>query len=148
FQQAEKGLPNNIDVTEAIALIQRRLGHWDEAIVALRRIIELDPRDIDAYNTLALTYSALRRFPETLATVDRALALEPANTDALGLKASVFLATGDLRAVEPFLATPGTEPHMPGTGSGRPDWGDPASFRRGCAMPMERLTAPLSAKTR
>src|SRR5438270_5600480 len=61
FQQAEKGLPNNVDVIEAIALIQRRLGHWDEAIAGLRRIIELDPRDIDAYNTLALTYSALRR---------------------------------------------------------------------------------------
>src|SRR5207248_3799320 len=31
FQQAEKGLPNNVDVIKAIALIQRRLGHWDEA---------------------------------------------------------------------------------------------------------------------
>ena len=34
FQQAEKGLPNNVDVINAIALIQRRLGHWDEAIDA------------------------------------------------------------------------------------------------------------------
>src|SRR5207237_845824 len=56
FQQAEKGLPNNVDVIEAIGRIQRRLGHWEEAIVALRRIIELDPRDIAAYNTLAVTY--------------------------------------------------------------------------------------------
>ena len=32
FQQAEKGLPNNVDVTNAIAFIQRRLGHWEEAI--------------------------------------------------------------------------------------------------------------------
>src|SRR5438477_10932971 len=46
FQQAEQGLPKNVDITSAIGLIQRRLGHWDEAIVALRRAIELDTRDI------------------------------------------------------------------------------------------------------
>src|SRR5437667_3417963 len=47
FQQAEKGLPNNVDVIRGIALIQRRLGHWEEAIAELRRAVELDPRNID-----------------------------------------------------------------------------------------------------
>ncbi len=46
FQQAEKGLPNNADVIEAIAVVQRRLGHWDEAIAEQRRVVELDPRNI------------------------------------------------------------------------------------------------------
>src|SRR5438094_5761682 len=32
FQQAQKGLPNNADINNALALIQRRLGHWEEAI--------------------------------------------------------------------------------------------------------------------
>jgi len=48
FQQAEQGLPNNVDVNIAIGLIQRRLGHWDEAIAELRRAVELDPRNIAA----------------------------------------------------------------------------------------------------
>src|SRR5205823_8850405 len=56
FQQAEKDLPNDVDIIFAIALIQRRLGHWEEAIAGLRRAIELDPRNINAYNTLAITY--------------------------------------------------------------------------------------------
>ena len=90
FQQAEKGLPNNVDITNAIALIQRRLGHWDEAIDRFRRVVELDPRNTNAYNTLANTYNALRRFPEALATLDRVLAWEPTNADALGLKARPF----------------------------------------------------------
>src|SRR5207302_10372341 len=34
FQQAEKGLPNNVDVNLAIAFIHRRLGHWEDAIDA------------------------------------------------------------------------------------------------------------------
>ena len=103
FQQAEKGLPNNVDITNAIALIQRRLGHWEEAIDRFRRVVELDPRNTNAYNSLAVTYSALRRFPEALATLDRVLAWEPTNADALRLKAGALWATGDLQAVEPLL---------------------------------------------
>jgi TolB-like protein/Flp pilus assembly protein TadD len=146
FQQAEKGLPNNVDVIEAISLIQRRLGHWDEAIVALRRAIELDPRNINAYNTLALTYSALRRFPEALATADRALAFEPANTQALGVKAFVFWAMGDLQAVEPLLANPGTEPLIPGPES--PVRGVQALFQRRYAAAIEMLSSAVAARTK
>src|SRR2546423_7726769 len=110
FQRAEQGLPNNLDVIRGIALIQRRLGHWDEAIAELRRAVELDPRNIDASSGLALTCMAVRRFTEALASVDRVLALEPTNTDALGLKARAFRATGDLQAVESLLANPGISP--------------------------------------
>src|SRR4029079_18184091 len=67
FQQAEKGLPNNVDITNAIAVLQRRLGHWEEAIDRFRRVVELDPRNTNAYNSLATTYRSLRRFPEALA---------------------------------------------------------------------------------
>jgi len=146
FQQAERGLPNNIDVIEAIGFIQRRLGHWDEAIVALRRIIELDPRVGHAYNSLAVTYTALRRFPEALATVDRALAWEPANTGALGVKASVFWATGDLQAVEPLLANPGTEPRVPGLGW--PVRGVQALFQRRYAAAIETFSSAVAAETK
>ena len=62
FQQAEKGLPNNVDITIAIAFIQRRLGHWEEAIDRLRRAVELDPRNTNAYNALAATYSCAAPF--------------------------------------------------------------------------------------
>jgi len=146
FQQAERGLPNNVDVIEAIGFIQRRLEHWEEAIVALRRAIELDPRDINAYNNLALTYSALHRFPEALATVDRALAWEPANTDALGLKASVFWATGDFQAVEPLLANPGTEPRVPVVWW--PVRGVQALFQRRYAAAIEILSSAVAAETK
>jgi TolB-like protein/Flp pilus assembly protein TadD len=146
FQQAEQGLPNNVDITNAIGLIQRRLGHWDEAIVTLRRVIELDPRDINAYNTLALTYVVVRRFPEALATVGRALALEPANTDALGVKALVFWATGDLQAVEPLLANPGTEPVVPGGGS--PVRGLQTLFQRRYVAAIEIFSSAVAAKTK
>ena len=56
FQQAERGLPNNVDVIEAMALVQRRLGRWEEAIGGFRRVIELDPR----IQTRLITISRLR----------------------------------------------------------------------------------------
>src|SRR5207253_8461457 len=110
FQQAEKGLPNNVDIIYAIALIQRRLGHWEEAIDRFRRVVALDPRNINACLGLAVTYSSLRRFPEALATVDRILAWEPAYEPALFVKARALWATGDLQAVEPLLTNPGIDP--------------------------------------
>ena len=111
FQQAEKGLPNSADVIEAIAALQRRLGHWDEAIAEQRRLVELDPRSIHAARILARTYRMLRRFPEALATVDRVLAWDPTKGSLLSTKAEVFLATGDLHAAEPLLlANPGLDP--------------------------------------
>jgi tetratricopeptide (TPR) repeat protein/predicted Ser/Thr protein kinase len=111
FQHAERGLPNSADVILAIAALQRRLGHWDEAIAELRRAIELDPRNIQASNNLAETYRFLRRFPEALAAVDRILARAPTNDGALSMKAEVFLATGDLQAAEPLLlANPQLDP--------------------------------------
>src|SRR5437870_5254420 len=68
FQQAEQGLPNNLDVIRAMALIQRPRAHWDEAIAELRRAVELDPRNIDVSSALAMTYRAVRRFTEALAS--------------------------------------------------------------------------------
>jgi TolB-like protein/Tfp pilus assembly protein PilF len=104
FRQAEQGLPNSTDVIEAIARLQRALGHWDEAVANLQRAIELDPRDVRASNNLALTYCAMRRFPDALATLDRVLAWDPTNARALLTKADALVAIGDLQAAEPLLA--------------------------------------------
>jgi TolB-like protein/thioredoxin-like negative regulator of GroEL len=116
FQQAEIGLPNSFDVIEAMAALQRRLGHWDEAIAEQRRAVELDPRNIHASWSLATTYRMLRRFPEALATVDRVLAWDPTKGSLLSTKAEVFLATGDLHAAEPLLlANPELDPILRAT---------------------------------
>ncbi len=113
FRQAERALPNSADVILALAALQRRLGHWDEAVAEQRRAVGLDPRNFHASFNLVTTYMTLRRFPEALAETDRVLAWAPTNFGALSQKAEVFLATGDLQAAEPLLlANPQLDPFL------------------------------------
>jgi TolB-like protein/Tfp pilus assembly protein PilF len=139
FQQAERGLPNSADVIEAIAALQRRLGHWDEAIAEQRRLVELDPRSIHAAWSLATTYRMLRRFPEALATVDRVLAWDPTKGSLLSTKAEVFLATGNLQAAESILlANPTLDPTLRA---------GPPLFQRRYAAAIEILSKALATET-
>src|SRR5438876_4860217 len=140
FQQAENGLPNSADVIEALAALQRRLGHWDEAVAEQRRAVELDPRNIHACWDLASTYRCLRRFPEALATADWALAWVPANRDLglVSMKAEIFLATGDLQAMEPLLANPRLDPTLQAVY---------ALFQRRYAAAIVILSKPLATET-
>jgi TolB-like protein/class 3 adenylate cyclase/Tfp pilus assembly protein PilF len=114
FQRAEQGLPNNVDILQALVLIQRRLGHWDDSLEAAHRAVELDPRNVASSIVLAETYRIMRRFPEELATADRILAFEPTNEDAFWLKTRAYWSMGDLNAVEPLLANPGFPPELRG----------------------------------
>jgi TolB-like protein/cytochrome c-type biogenesis protein CcmH/NrfG len=107
FQLAEKTLPNDVEVLRAIGLIQRRFGHWDEAIAALRRVVELDPRNIESAGELAATYMAKRRFPDALAVADHILTVDPSNTQATGLKVFCLWAQGKVEAADSLLANPG-----------------------------------------
>ena len=104
FQLAEQGFPNNADVLAAIGLIQRRFGHWDEAITALRRVVELDPRNIQSASTLASIYLIVRHFSDALAIADHILAVEPANADAIGIKLRCFWTMGNLQAADALVA--------------------------------------------
>jgi len=138
FQQAGQGLPNSADVIKAIGLIHRRVGHWDESIVWLRRAVELDPRNVDAYVGLMITLRSLRRFPEAIAAADQVLAWEPTNVPALRNKAKAFWATGDFKAVEPLLlANPSFRPYLDSS---------QAFFQRRYAAAIEILSKALADK--
>jgi TolB-like protein/class 3 adenylate cyclase/Tfp pilus assembly protein PilF len=106
FQLAEINLPNNVDVLKAIGLIQRRLGHWDQAIAVLRRVVELDPRNINLASTLALTYMAVRHFSDAAAIADHILTVEPTNASGIGIKAFALWSMGDLEATDALAASP------------------------------------------
>ena len=112
FQLAEKSLPNNVDALRAIGLIQRRFGHWDEAIAVLRRVVELDPRNIESAGILATTYMGKRRFSDALAVSDHILAIEPSNIPAIWLKTFSLWALGKSEAADVFLTNSDAPLHL------------------------------------
>ncbi|HUL71128.1 MAG TPA: protein kinase [Gemmatimonadales bacterium] len=81
LERARQALPNDGDLTQAIAYIHRRKGNWNEAIAGLKRAIELDPHSVDALVDLAKTQQMTGAYADAERSLNRAVALFP---DALG----------------------------------------------------------------
>jgi serine/threonine-protein kinase len=98
FRIAHAADPGNGDLAWARALVERRLGQWDQAIAGFRRALELDPRS--AVKTLDLFEVHLRRREYAAAEryLNRALELEP-KSPVYAFRALLLVARdGDLEA--------------------------------------------------
>ena len=95
FDEASKRLPNNAQVLEAIALVVRRMGRWDEALSMMQQAMQLDPRNMDILLELAQTFLLpMRRFAEARAVLDRGLLIAPDNAQVIARKARTYLNEG------------------------------------------------------
>jgi TolB-like protein/class 3 adenylate cyclase len=110
FQLAEQSLPNDVEVLKAIGLIQRRLGHLDEALAMFRRVFELDPRNIDSARNLAVIYMGTRRYPDAVAMAEHILAIEPSTAIAIQIKTFSLWAMGKTEAAGAFLISSSAAP--------------------------------------
>ena len=77
--KAARALPNNPQIFTFLGRIDRRQGHWDEAVRNLERAVDLDPRNPERLDDLGHTYFLLRRYGEAIAIYNRALPLQPQN---------------------------------------------------------------------
>lgn len=104
--KAEQSLPNEAQVFKFLGLIQRRQGHWNEAVRNLERVVELDPRNVDGLGNLAQAYYDLRRYNESIATFDRIAQLEPGNPAVRTFRASIERAAqGDVASLRAVINT-------------------------------------------
>jgi serine/threonine protein kinase/Flp pilus assembly protein TadD len=74
---AAQTLPNNPDLLQLTALIDRTEGRWDKATQGLERAATLDPLNPDILDDLAWFYEDLLRYRDAERILDRLIQLEP-----------------------------------------------------------------------
>jgi serine/threonine-protein kinase len=104
FAIAEKDLPNDTRILEAVAFIWRRQGNFEDALRNLKRVSEMNPRDATTAFEVAYTYRALRRYPEAERYYDRSIFLEPDQVSSYLSKAfNYWLGDGSLEKARTTL---------------------------------------------
>jgi len=61
---AKQATPNDAEIWDGAAAIDRRQGRWEEAVANFEKARQLDPRNCAVIWNLAETYSCLRRYAE------------------------------------------------------------------------------------
>ena len=93
---AQQATPNDADVWDAAAAIDRRQGRWDDAIANFERARELDPRNSSVLWNLAETYACVGRYEEAERGFAEGLAVNPdAHLFALACAAIDLKTKGD-----------------------------------------------------
>ncbi len=77
FDLALKGQPNNADLYNAIAAVQRRQGLLQQASQNFAKALELDPRSPLRAFDVGLTFGMMRQFTSADEYLDRAISLAP-----------------------------------------------------------------------
>jgi serine/threonine protein kinase/Flp pilus assembly protein TadD len=104
FSRVSKMLPGNSEVPNALGLIARREGNWDQSIAYFEHALALDPSNVPLVTDAAWTYAQLRRFPSALKLYDRALDITPGDPEVMAAEASIYQAQGNLGKASRFLA--------------------------------------------
>jgi TolB-like protein/class 3 adenylate cyclase len=104
FQKAASLSPNNSDIFQALGLIYRRKGQWQQCLDYLRKATELDPRNTYLFGPLAETLTGLRQYSAAVKIDDQILDIVPGNSDAQADKIYNYQAQGNLEAATELLA--------------------------------------------
>ena len=103
FEQLLGKWPNNADVLEALGLIVRRLGRWDQAKAYLGRAVALDPLSAGARAGASEVRVLTRDYEGALRYADEALNIAPDTPDFIAAKGLIYQQTGKLDQAEAVL---------------------------------------------
>jgi TolB-like protein/Tfp pilus assembly protein PilF len=106
FRHGLEVAPENVDLLRNLGYADRELGKSEEALVALRRTADLDPRSWQNQLGLAEILLFLHRPHEARDAADRGLALNPANSSLVEYKVFTYLAEGDVARARAIIADP------------------------------------------
>ncbi|HEU4929893.1 MAG TPA: protein kinase [Candidatus Krumholzibacteria bacterium] len=104
FQSAAKLQPNDADVLEAIAYVQRRQSKWDESVENLERAMQIDPENISRIGNLVQTLMYMRRWADAEVWVKRGFEKDPGSLEITAYQAALKVQSeGDLKGAAALL---------------------------------------------
>jgi TolB-like protein/Tfp pilus assembly protein PilF len=104
FSRVRKMAPSSSEVPNALALITRREGQWDESTAYFEQALVLDPHNLGVIMDAGWTYTMVRQFPTALKLFDRALDITPNNPNVMAAKANIYQAHRNLQEAARFLS--------------------------------------------
>src|SRR5262249_28337969 len=96
FEELLGKWPNNSEILEALGLILRRQGRWDQSKTYLDRAIVLDPLSPAVRQDAIQVRVFTQDFPAALRAIDDALNIWPDDVGLIANKALVYLQLGEL----------------------------------------------------
>jgi tetratricopeptide (TPR) repeat protein len=79
LESAARVVPDDFRVNFLLGVAYSRTGQSDEAVTALEKARQINPKDVDAISQLALVYDGMKRFGESDSLYELALSLSPDN---------------------------------------------------------------------
>jgi len=103
LEQVRRQYPNNSNVSEVLAAVLRRQGHWEESRRLFDQTIELDPRNVFLLANAALAGLETRDPAYTQKYMRRALDLSPQNATLVSQLAVSYQMSGDIKQAQTVL---------------------------------------------
>jgi TolB-like protein/cytochrome c-type biogenesis protein CcmH/NrfG len=103
LEQVRRQYPNNSSVSEVLAAVLRRQGHWEESRRLFDQTIELDPRNVFLLANAALAGLETRDPAYTQKYMRRALDLSPQNATLVSQLAVSYQMSGDIKQAQTVL---------------------------------------------
>jgi TolB-like protein/tetratricopeptide (TPR) repeat protein len=114
FDRALALSPGSARVQMGFAAFAGHLGHFEPAINAARRAVDLDPQNANALVMLGQVLGYARRYSEALAALQAANVLRPNSGFITGNMAYILLATGQLEQVRALCESSAMPAQSPG----------------------------------
>jgi TolB-like protein len=103
LEQVRRQYPNNSTVSELLAAVLRRQGHWEESRRLFDQTVELDPRNVFLLANAALAGLETRDPAYTQKYMRRALDLSPQNPTLVAQLAASYQMSGDIKQAQTVL---------------------------------------------
>jgi len=96
FERALALAPGSAVVQRNAAVNTAMLGHFEPALKAAQRAVDLDPQNWQSYHQQGITFYIARQYGEAVAAFQHALVLNPGNPTVNGYLAGSYFALGQL----------------------------------------------------